>query len=192
MDIKQLLHQDKTFEKITYAGIEVRGREFENCSFRFCDFSNSNFSHNRFTNCQFIGCNLALMKLNHATLDNVVFQDCKVIGLNFSECAAFLFTVRFENSLLDYASFMNRKMPKTLFRNSSLKHAVFTNALLGQSVFDNTDLQGAIFNTTNLQEANLVSAFNYAIDPELNNIKKAAFSPHGIIGLLAKYDIRVG
>jgi fluoroquinolone resistance protein len=190
--MEQLLHQDKTFEKIIYAGKEVRGREFEHCSFRFCDFSNSNFSHNRFTNCQFIGCNLALMKVNHATLDNVAFQDCKVIGLNFSECAAFLFTVRFESCLLDYASFTNRKMPKTLFRNSSLKHAVFTNANLSQSVLDNTDLQGAIFNNTNLQEANLVSAFNYTIDPELNNIKKATFSPQGIIGLLAKYDIRVG
>ncbi|OQA01530.1 MAG: hypothetical protein BWY70_00347 [Bacteroidetes bacterium ADurb.Bin408] len=44
---------------------------------------------------------------------------------------------------------------------------------------------------TNLEKADLRTAFNYIIDPELNHIKKARFSLRGISGLLAKYNIDI-
>lgn len=189
--MQQKIHTHKTFENIIYAEKVVRDREFEKCLFRGCDFSNSNFSDNRFSDCQFIGCNLGLMKLRHTTFDNIKFKDCKLIGLNFSECADLLFTVHFDNCLMDFTTFANKKMGKTSFINSSLKNAEFTNTYLSKALFDNTDLQSAVFDNTNLQEANLATAYNYTIDPERNNIKKAKFSIHGIMGLLAKYDIRL-
>ncbi len=72
-----------------------------------------------------------------------------------------------------------------------MKQVVFTNANLSNSVFDNTDLADAVFNGTDLKEADFRAANNYIIDPELNNIKKAKFSLHGVVGLLAKYSIRI-
>lgn len=189
--MESLLHQNKTFEGIIYAEKVIKGREFEGCSFRACDFSNSNFSHSRFSDCTFIGCNLAMMKLNGSTLDGIMFKDCKLVGMDFSECADFLFSVRFENCLLDFASFARKKMAKTLFKDSSLKGAMFTNAVLSKALFENSNLEGAVFDSTNLQEANFITAYNYALDPERNNIKKAKFSQYGLAGLLAKYDIRV-
>ena len=60
-----------------------------------------------------------------------------------------------------------------------------------QAKFDETDLKSAVFNRTNLQAANFLTAFNYSIDPEMNNIRKAKFSTQGIHGLLAKYDIKI-
>lgn len=185
------IHQNKTFERIIYAEKVVKNREFEQCTFKSCDFSKSDFSYSRFSDSAFIDCNLALMKLNQATLDNIVFKDCKLIGMNFSDCSDFLFSARFENCLLDFASFSNKKMGKTVFKDSSLKSAEFTNAFLSKALFENTNLSGAVFNRTNLQEANFVTAYNYSIDPELNNIKRATFSQHGLAGLLAKYGIRV-
>lgn len=190
--MESTIHQDKTFKQIVYAEKVVKNREFEGCTFKSCDFSNSNFSHSRFSDCSFIDCNLALMKLNQSTLDNITFKDCKLIGMNFHECADFLFSVRFESCLLDFVSFANKKMGKTIFNNSSLKNAVFANAQLNKALFAHTNLEGAVFNRTNLQEADFLTAYNYTIDPEQNQIRKAKFSTDGVAGLLAKYDIRIG
>ena len=189
--MEEQLHQDKTFEKIIYPNQTIKGREFEDCVFKNCDFSNADFSHNRFTDCKFIGCNLAMLKLYNSTLNNVTFKECKLTGIDFSRCEEFLFTVGFEHCLMDYTSFLRRKMPKTDFIDCSLKNAVFEQASLTKAKFDNTDLAGATFERTNLSEADLVSAFNYTIDPEVNNIKRAKFSQDGLAGLLSKYDIRV-
>ncbi|MDB5274371.1 MAG: putative low-complexity protein, partial [Chitinophagaceae bacterium] len=62
---------------------------------------------------------------------------------------------------------------------------------LSQALFDHADLLDAVFNGTQLEKADFVTAVNYTIDPELNNIKKAKFSLHGLPGLLAKYGISV-
>ncbi|MNL55584.1 Pentapeptide repeats (8 copies) [compost metagenome] len=113
------------------------------------------------------------------------------MGINFSECIDFLFSVSFQNCILDYSSFEGKKMVKTTFADCSLKGAVFANTDLKGSKFDNCNLDSAQFERTNLREANLSTAINYAIDPELNDIKKARFSIHGIPGLLNKYDIKI-
>jgi hypothetical protein len=52
-------------------------------------------------------------------------------------------------------------------------------------------LADAKFENTILQKADLRSAFNYAIDPEINKIKKAKFSLPEVTGLLKKYDIEI-
>ena len=70
-----------------------------------------------------------------------------------------------------------------------MKDVDFTETDLTKSHFSNTDLTDAIFYRTMLKEANLFTALNYIIDPELNNIRKAKFSMHGLSGLLSKYDI---
>ncbi|WP_347158238.1 pentapeptide repeat-containing protein [Pontibacter chitinilyticus] len=185
------VYEGKTFDKILYPGKAIKNREFETCTFKNCDFSNADFSVNRFTDCVFIGCNLALLKLNRSTLSHVVFRECKLTGINFSECGEALFTVRFESCFLDYASFVNRKMPKTLFSSTSLKGTDFTNATLTSAVFDNTNLEGAVFSGTQLSKANFLTAYNYTIDPEMNYLQKARFSRHGIAGLLTKYNLEI-
>ena len=113
------------------------------------------------------------------------------MGINFSECADFMFSVSFETCLLDYASFVRKKMPKTVFSKTSLRSVDFTECDLTKSQFIQADLTDAIFQKSILKEANLVSATNFIIDPELNNIRKARFSVYGLSGLLARYGIIV-
>jgi fluoroquinolone resistance protein len=190
--MEALSHEDKTFAKISYSGKDVKNRNFERCIFKDCDLSESNFSYGQFTDCTFTGCNLSMVKLGQTGLNNVVFDECKLLGINFHECGDFLFTVNFKNSVLDYSSFINKKMPKTKFKNCSLKEVVFANANLANSVFDNSDLSNAVFNGTQLKEADFRTALNYFIDPEINQLKKARFSLSGISGLLEKYEIIIG
>lgn len=132
-----------------------------------------------------------MMKLNGSTLNDVKFKNCKILGVIFSDCQDFLFSVDFDACILDYASFMGKKMLKTRFTKSSLKEVNFTQTNLSGSVFDQSDLSGSVFNRTDLSAVNFTTAYNYTIDPELNNIKKAIFSIHGLGGLLARHQIKI-
>lgn len=189
--MENLIHIHKTFEKVIYFDKTINNREFDGCIFKNCDFSNSDFSHNTFIDCEFIDCNLAMTKLQNTSLKNVTFKTCKLLGIQFNECADFLFTVDFDDCVLDYSSFANKKMPKTRFANSSLKEVSFIACNLSNSVFENCNLDNAIFNETQLKEVNFLTAYNYKIDPEFNPMKKARFSNEGISGLLDKYDIKI-
>lgn len=189
--MEALLHQDKSFDKIIYTNKEIHHREFENCNFNNCDFSNSNYSFNRFTDCVFTDCNLSGMKLESTRFADCAFKNCKLLGIHFVECEDFMFSVRFDNCSLDYSSFMYKKMAKTVFIGTSLKGVSFASANLSNAVFEHCDLDGTIFRETLLTGANFITARNYIIDPELNQIKKAKFSLFGLPGLLLKYDINI-
>lgn len=187
----ELTHYDKQFEEVCYTEKTIRGREFESCTFKKCDFSNSDFGLNMFMDCIFTECNLTMMKLGDSILNNVTFNNCKIMGVNFSACQDAMFSVKYESCLLDYSSFMGKKMPKTRFISCSLKEVNFAQSILTACGFENSDLLGASFNKTDLGSANFATAVNYTLDPELNNIQKGKFSADGLSGLLTKYKIKI-
>ena len=80
-------------------------------------------------------------------------------------------------------------MKKTLFKDCTLHEVDFTDTDLSGSSFIKCDFHKAKFENTNLEKSDLRSSFNYALDPDLNKIKKAKFSIEGAVGLLLKYDI---
>jgi uncharacterized protein YjbI with pentapeptide repeats len=83
------------------------------------------------------------------------------------------------------------KLKKTVFRNCSIKEVDFSEADLGGAVLDNCDLNKTVFENTVLESADLTTAYNYALDPERNKLKKAKFSMPAVTGLLAKYNISI-
>ena len=179
--MEDLLHINKTFEKVVAIGSSIQHKEFEGCIFKHCDFSNSDFSNNTFLDCEFIDCNLSMWQVANTSLQSVFFKKCKVLGIQFQSCTDFLFQVNFEDCILDYASFANKKMPKTKFVSCSMKEVNFVGTNLTQAVFDHTILEKTDFRTS----------YNYSIDPEINRIKKARFSILAVSGLLDKYDIDI-
>jgi len=82
-------------------------------------------------------------------------------------------------------------MKKTNFIDCSLKEVDFAETDLTMAAFTNCDLSGASFMRTILEKADFRTAKNYALDPEINKIKKAKFSYLELAGLLAKYDIDI-
>jgi uncharacterized protein YjbI with pentapeptide repeats len=187
--MKMILHEDKAFDNIDYAEKEVTGREFIKCRFKGCNFSNGNLAGNEFVDCQFIECNLSMTKIGTTSLKNVFFKNCKLIGVDFSNCKDFLFSVGFENCILDYTSFFGKKLKNTVFKKCSIKEVNFTDSDLTNSVFPDCDLSRTQFEHTNLNGVDFTSAYNYTIDPELNRMKNARFSMNGVAGLLSKYGI---
>lgn len=189
--MEMIFHEDKLFKNIVYSGKDTKNREFEKCTFLNCDISNGIFSSSKFIDCVFTNCNLTMAKFDQCQLNNVAFKECKILGVNFGECTDFLFIVKFDGCILDYCSFVRKKIPKTSFINSSMKNVDFTECDLTKSAFSNSDLMNAVFYKTVLKEVDFLTATNYNIDPEINYIRKAKFSFHGVNGLLNKYDIEI-
>lgn len=189
--MEDLINIQKTFEKTVCIDARINNREFEDCIFKNCDLSNSDLSYNTFLDCEFIDCNLSMTKLLGTNLKTVLFKNCKLMGIQFHECDDFLFQVNFEDCVLDYSSFANKKMPKTKFNSCTMKEVSFIGTNLTNSSFENCNLDNAIFNDTQLAGVDFKTAYNYKIDPEFNPMKKAKYSTQGIVGLLDKYDIKI-
>jgi fluoroquinolone resistance protein len=182
------------FEEHTYEGVDYTAKglaqgRYEACSFVNCDFSNADLAHISFTECSFKGCNLSMVKVVDATFNDAVFRDCKMLGINFEHCNEYLFTVEFENCLLNFSSFYKRVLKKTSFRNCSLQEVDFIETDLSGSVLDLCDLTGARFENTTLDKVDFRTAYGFSINPEINKVKKAQFSLAGLPGLLTRFDI---
>lgn len=189
--MEQAFIADSTFDKDAFKDKTVTKAEYENCRFLNCDFSNGNLSDFKFTDCEFSGCNLSLAKLVDTVFRDILFKDCKMLGLHFDTCSEFALSFRFENCILNHSSFYKTKIKRTTFRKTQLQEVDFSECDLTESLFDECDLTGASFENTLLEKADFRTAFNYSIDPEMNRIKKARFSVYGLPGLLGKYNIEI-
>jgi len=183
--------ESEVFANVSYTGQKLRQIEFDSCSFQGCDFSGAELSDCDFISCRFENCNFSMTKLNGSGMKDVNFSECKLMGINFDHCSDFLFTVGFQKCVLDYSSFVQKKMKNTRFSDCSLKEVDFSSADLTMSVFHHCQLGQSVFLRTNLEKVDFRTAVNYSFDPELNRIKKAKFSYSGLPGLLGKYNIDV-
>jgi fluoroquinolone resistance protein len=182
-------HFDIIFEKQDFNTHPLEKGDYENCSFIACLFPVADLSDINFSDCVFSDCDLSMANMNNTALRNISFKGCKMLGLQFGKCNAFLFSAGFNNCILDHSSFFRLKARKTIFRDCRLLEADFTETDLGESVFNNCDLSGATFDNSMLEKADFRSSHHYSIDPSTNRIKKAMFSQSGLAGLLDRHDI---
>lgn len=184
-------YEDQTFDTIDFSTKPLALGEYEGCSFINCNFSNSDLSEMQFIDCRFRFCNLSMVKTIKTSFNGVAFLECKILGVNFENCSDYLFKVDFNKCVLNFSSFYKRNLKKTSFQGCTLQETDFTEADLTGASFEQCDLLNTRFERTILEKADLRSAVNYSIDPELNRIRKAKFSLQGIAGLLDKYDIGI-
>ncbi len=183
--------EEEEFSGITFTIETLSKGEYDNCEFINCQLSNLDLSEFTFVDCLFKGCDLSTSKLTKTAFTNVRFKDCKLVGMPFDECHEFMFSVQFDNCLLNLSSFYKRKMKNTFFINCQLEEVDFTETDLSGCEFPDCNLKNAIFERTNLEKANLSSAHDFIINPDLNKIKKARFSVRSLPGLLTKYDLKI-
>lgn len=122
-------------------------------------------------------------------MSDIIFSNCKLTGVNFSEAKDFAFAVKFEECILDYAIFERKKLNKSFFTKSKIHGADFTQADLSKSKIHDCDFWDAVFVNTNLAGLDFTTSKNFTIDPTSNNIRKAKFLSSDLAGLLTKFDI---
>ncbi len=181
--------EEEVFERVDFSAEPLPKGEYTQCRFVQCTFTKADLIGVVFLECTFEGCDLSLAKVRQAAFRDVHFTDCKMLGLSFDQCNAFLFSVRPERCNLASCSFRGLRMENAVFRSCSLQGVDLSEAVLTGAVFDDCDLLDTVFDRTDLTKADLRTARHYIIDPELNRVKGARFSTSGVAGLLAKHGV---
>ena len=180
---------DKTFTKENYAENRLVLADYENCTFVDCIFSEAFLSSVSFLECEFLECDFTNVKIKNTTFKEVLFNNCKMVGVPFAEANSLMLSFNCTGCNLSLALFYGLELKGFQFKNCNLGQADFTESNLTQAIFDNCNLENAIFDGTNLEKANFSSAYNFTINPEKNKLKNAIFSRKTIDGLLKKYNI---
>ncbi len=181
---------DKEFYGIDYTTTKIKN-DYESCIFTNCNFSEISLRSFRFTECEFMDCDLSNAKIDETAFQDIQFINCKLLGLKFDSCSPFLLTFNFINCNLNFTSFYQLKIEKTIFKNCKMHEIDFAETNLSNAVFDNCDLSKSVFENSNLSKVNFISSYNFDINPELNILKKAKFSKENVIGLLSSYNIEI-
>lgn len=185
------LVEEQIFQKEDFTNTVIPLTEFEACKFINCNFEKAQMNSFKFIDCEFIGCNLSLINVDHCMFQDIVFKDCKILGVLFEHCNTFNLSLRFEQCTLEHSSFFRLKLSKTKFSNCSLRDTDWEESDLTQAIFENCDLGGAKFINTTLAKADFLTAYDFDIDPERNQVKGAKFSMSGLPGLLYKYNLKI-
>ncbi len=184
------IYEDSVFSKTVGKTNPLMKGFYENCRFEQCDLSDGDMSECKFSECSFVDCNLSLVNLTGSGFQNVLFRNCKMLGIQFTNCDERL-SFRFEHCVLNHSSFHKTNVKNTSFIHTQLQDVDFSECDLSQSVFDHCDMLRAVFENSNLEKADFRTAMNYTIDPDSNKIRKAKFSIYGLSGLLSKYGIQI-
>lgn len=183
--------ESTVFNKTDFTPDVLPYGEYDNCIFTDCNFANTNLTGFVFTDCRFEDCNLSMAIAKGTAFKDVTFINCKLLGFNFSVCDPFLLSLKFEGCNMQLVSFYKLKIKSTKFIKCGLQEADFNETDLTGATFSDCDLNKAVFQQTILEKADFRTAYNYALDPEINRVKKARFSREGIAGLLMKYNISI-
>ena len=129
--------------------------------------------------------------LKNACFRDVLFKDCKLMGLRFDDIDDFLFQVSFNGCNLHLSSFYQKNLSNTKFVHCNLEGVDFSEVNLLEAIFEQCNLRNAIFDSTNLEKVDFSTSYNIQMDPDRNKLKSAKFSTDGALGLLAKYKIKI-
>ena len=182
---------DQRFDKKDFTTSPLSFGDFEQCHFIQCNFNGVDLNDFNFINCEFVECNLSLAQINGTTFQEVNFTNCKMMGFNLETSNKFGLKVKFNQCILNDSSFYEVQLPKTHFKDCALEHVDFAYADFSQTFFENCNLKNAIFEQTNLEKANLISSFNFSINPTQNKIKNAKFSKENCLGLLDIFNVKI-
>lgn len=185
-------YAEETFNGTDFTLELFESGDYENCRFINCRFTNTNLSGCTLIDCEFVDCDLSNAHLAGVSVRNSSFTDCKMVGLQFSNCTKFGFSATFKSCNLNFSSFFNLDVTRCSFDDCQLQDVDFSQAVLTGVVFEYCDFAKATFSSTSLLRTDLRTSYNFSIDPERNQIRGAQFSMQGLPGLLEKYNIVVG
>jgi fluoroquinolone resistance protein len=188
-----MLKSDASYEDQTFKSLSSKSLKkstFTDIIFESCHFIESDWQQARFIGCRFKNCNLSLVKLHACRLQDIVFEECKIVGLDFFKCEKTLH-LSFNKCIMQTCNFTDLKLKGTSFAGSKIKEVYFTHTDLSETNFTDTDLLGTIFHQCNLTKSDFRNAKNYLIDLQTNNAQKAQFSFPEAINLLQSFDITI-
>ena len=172
-------------------GFSFTEKRFSNCVFAGCDFTDADLAQAVFERCRFEDCNLSNPSIERAAFDSVVFDGCKLVGLQFRLVNQFAFAVAFHRSTLRACVFDGVRMQKTRVSDCELIDCSLIASDFRGTSFENTRFRGTRFEEVNLENASFRNASGYEIDPGRNRLRNALFSSPEVLALLHHLQIRI-
>ncbi len=130
-----MLKSESSYEDETFKALDVKNIKkslLENITFESCIFIQSNWQQATLNNCHFKNCNLSLIDLKGCRLQDTVFEECKIVGLDFYKCDKMLHPT-FLKCVLQTCNFSDVKLKGTSFTSSKLREVHFTNTDLSET-----------------------------------------------------------
>lgn len=164
--------------------------ELSGYHFSEINLTDANLKSAMFLDCKFSHCNLSNVSFLNVVLKSVVFENCNLMGVNWTE-------VRkggdysFESCKLDYACFQSVDLRNFKFQDCTIREADFSGANLSKASLQGCELSGTSFANVNIEKADFRRARNYFIDPKFAKIKEAKFSFPDAIVLLTAMGVEV-
>ena len=185
----------KHFSQLSMVGSEIERVEFEDCHFKDCDFSEASFRRCRFIECQFNQCNLSIVKLGQSQFTDVVFEDCKLIGINWTHATwsqlRLAAALEFKQCVLNDSTFFELSLDELKLRECKAHDVDFRTGSFRNALFNHTDFTGSLFGKTNLSGADFTEAVNYDIDVFDNQIEGAKFTRYEAVRLLDSLGVEL-
>jgi fluoroquinolone resistance protein len=182
--------EERVIEKTVFTEATLE-TEYSNCLFSNCDFYDIHLGEVLFDDCRFVACNFSLVKMEKTSWSHVRFEECKMTGIDFTDCNRFTFSACFIGCNLNYAVFTANNLQDTRFEDCTLEEATFSQSNLKGASFANCNLRRAIFSSSNLEKADFSTALHFEIDPNSNKLTNATFSRFGLSGLVASFGIKL-
>lgn len=164
---------------------------YANVLFEGCDFTESDWTKAELTDCVLKRCNLSLTKVRGSRLHGVKFEECKLVGVDFSQVGKRFFSISFDQCLLDTCNLSGLSMKKISFARSTLRNVLFKESELSEASFIDCDFRETLFHQCDLRKADFRGARNYSIDLLNNKVKGAKFSFPDALALLRAFDIEI-
>ncbi|MBV1870241.1 MAG: pentapeptide repeat-containing protein [Gammaproteobacteria bacterium] len=185
----------KTFSDIDFSGTDINEKEFDGCTFNHCNFSDVTFKRCNFVDCTFIRCNLSLVNLKYSKFSDVIFQESKLIGIDWTKVnwprVIFSAPIKFYKSILNDSSFYGLPLQELVLEECKAHDVDFREGDFSHATFTYTDFTGSFFENTNLSGADFTEATDYDIDIFRNEIKHAKFSRFEAIRLLGSLEVEL-
>ncbi len=192
------VEKENTFDNIHFADLSLDHKIIENKTFDRCKFSSLSSIETTFRSCKFIECafvhsNLSASVMTNTSFIETEFEECKLIGINWTQAKWPLVKLRspfsFYKSDISQSSFFGLNMNSIIIEECKAHDVDFREADLSDGRFVLTDLEKSLFLHSNLYSADFTEAINYFIDPNENDIRKAQFSMPDAMNLLRAFDI---
>jgi uncharacterized protein YjbI with pentapeptide repeats len=195
IDIEKDEYYSEAFSCLNFSGKIVDSTTFDNCTFRECDFTEAVFNKSKFIECTFVRCNLSVVKVGLSRFLDVVFDECKVIGVDWTGALwpsiKLCSPIKFYKCIINDSIFFGLNLGELVIEECKAHDVDFREGDFSESNFSHTDFHGSMFSETNLSGVSFIEAENYNIDINFNDVKRAKFSRYEAIRLLDSLDIEL-
>ncbi len=185
----------ENFSDLKLPGQKIYSVAFEDCSFKNCDFSEVIFTNCEFIECHFLNCNLSAAKMDHCRFNDVVFEDSKIAGIDWTQATwpsiALFSPIKFFKCIISDSTFFGLSLDEIVIEDCKAHDVDFREGSFCDADFRFTDFTNSLFKETNLTGTDFTEAVNYRIDINYNKINRAKFSRYEAVCLLESLEIEL-